>query len=252
MSEKETCVQTTEIKVLDGDDVKACGFKFNPSCHHTKLPDGDIKIGQGEPCPTEPCPTCPVNEGENIPEPCIIEGRLKVEEQGCDWFPMVCIPSIPPAIGCAPIFGGEGGYDGGVAKWTNNCIDGCDLEIKKACNPNFEVYIQGNWEHVLDLATHPEQTTQLMVRHNGNPREINTQEWHALAYKLTRTGIATGALKEFANESNMGIQLVDLGGGTYGLTSTIDGMAVGTPLPLVSITDADGNITGLQFPLPTP
>lgn len=249
---KESCLKTTAIKVLQKEDVEECGFKFTAACNHTKLPDGGYAIGMGEPCPTEQCPTCPVLDGEPIAEGCTIVASLADEEvDGCDWLPDVCIPSVPPALGCAPIFGGEGGYDGGVAKWTHNCLTECELAIIKQTQRNAAVYIQGNWEHVLDLATHPEHTAQLMVRYDGNPREINTQEWNALAFKLGRTSVRTGALKEFANESNVGIAFVDLGNGTYGLSTTINGVAVGEALPLVSNTNAAGDVTSITFPLPT-
>ncbi len=248
---QDGCVKTTQVKVLSQDDIKACSFSFKPSCYHTKLKDGDVKVGIGEPCETgEPCPTCPVLDGEPINVPCTIEGHLKIKDYGCDWIPTVCIPSIPPATGCAPIFGGEGGYDGGVPRWTNNCVDGCDLAILKACDPNFKTYIQGNWEHVLDLATHPEHTTQLTVNYDGNIRPINTQEWHALAYKLVRTSIRAGALREFINESNTGLAYVKTGTDTYALSQTINGEAIGKGIDLVSIKDSDGNITELRLPLP--
>lgn len=249
--EKDPCVKTAEIKVLSKQEVCEAGFKFSPSCGHTQLPDGGYSVKVGEPCPTEPCPTCAVINGEVIDEPCTVVGKLKVEDYGCNWIPDVCIPSVPPAIGCAPIDSGEGGYDGGVAEWTGNCLEGCDLAIKKAIDPNFQVYLQDNWAHVLDLATHPETTTQLMVRSNNSPREINLQEWHALAYKMFRTGLMAGAAKELLSNSNIGLAFVSLGTDTYGLTTTLDGMAVGAPLPLVTITDNDGNVTGVQFPIPT-
>lgn len=208
-------------------------------------------------CPTEPpCGDSPVC----VPEP-VVKCKDPVVtvpacDKGCKWYPEVCIPSVPPSIPCAPVCVGYGAWDGGVPSWTQSCLTGCDAVVAQVCTPNSITYKQTNWEHVLDLATHPEFHSFLTVMRNGITNKINTMEFIGLAVKLFRLAMQAEAVPGLIEDRNaMGIGYVDLGpddnGNTqYGLTTTYQGEAIGSPLPLVTIYDANGDVVSANLPNP--
>jgi len=184
-----------------------------------------------EPCEEKPC-----------------KPELKTEDVGCKWLPESCTPSTPPAISCAPVNPGFCQWDGGVPRWTLNCLDDCDERIANALN--LKQYVQYEWDHVLDLSTHPEITSLLQVRNNGVVNPITEMQFIALAIKLARLANAYDANPEIVNENNLGLGYVKMKDGSYALSVTHKGFAVGSPLPVVVTKDDQGNIISTTLPNP--
>jgi hypothetical protein len=235
---------------MANDNCVNAGYKFNPkaACQPCEYPS-KVTSNPYPDCNEEPqdcaIEVCPPPIDEPCPE---VMPTLVTDDVGCKWYPEVCLPSQPPAIPCAPVNSGFCRWDGGVPRWTNSCLDECDKRIADVLG-ELE-YKQDDWSHVLDLSTHPEINTQLQVRTNKLQGDIKPMQFLALAAKLATLANMMDAVPEQVNENNMGIAYVKLDDGSYALSATHKGKAVGTPLPLVTTTDADGNVTGVSLPLP--
>ena len=206
---------------------------------------GPHVIGESDPCP----------EPEKMPvelccchthKPCPVHLKLGLcyTKKGCDKHP--CIDSIPPNLGCIPICAGVGQYDGGVPAWTNACAEGCDWDILQAKYPHVKKYIVPQGETLLDLNTHPEQTTRLHVHRGHTGQPINLREFLALSVKLFKTGMK---LTNTVDPNSLSLNYVTAADGTMMLAIVSDGAAVGTGMALVPQYAADGT-TVIGYLLP--
>lgn len=233
---------------MSNDTVDKChpADKDTAWCNPVKaaLPEGGLN-------PSEPCPppektpveicTC----ASDVPCMVHLEGIMTYEAKGCEPHP--CISSIPPDLGCVPVTVGVNAWDGGVPRYANACLDGCDLEVAQAVNPFFKKYVASQGETTLDLDTNPEGTTNLQVIANGIPRQINFREFMGLAVKLFELGSkVSGGL----TVDSISLGYVKATDGSLGLSVINNGVAVGQPLALDVTKDAAGEITEVKLPLP--
>lgn len=228
----------------DCTDTKPC--KKNPEwCEPETVDLGDHVIGESDPCPQEeayPAEICCCHTEEECPVH--FKMNLSYTKKGCDKHP--CIVSIPPNLGCIPIMAGVGMWDGGVPAWTEACTTGCELEVLQAKHPNFKKYVVPQGETLLDLNTHPEQNTRLLVHRGHTGQPINLREFIALAVKMFRVGMkSTGTV----DPNTLGLNYVQALDGSMMLGIVADGVAIGEGMALVPVLAADGTtITGYMLP----
>ena len=214
-------------------------------CEPETINLGDHEIGESDPCPEPektPLEICCCHT--EAPCPVHLKLNLCYTKKGCDKHP--CIESIPPNLGCIPIKAGIGQWDGGVPAWTHACTTGCELEVLEAKHPNFRKFIVPQGETLLDLNTHPEQTTRLMVHRGHTGQPINLREFIALSVKMYKTGMASSG---GVNPDSLGLNYVQALDGTMMLSIVADGAAVGEGMALVPVLAADGvTVTGYMLP----
>lgn len=239
-------------------NVEGCTYHFNPNhCGAGNLGNEDYVISEGETCddPKETgcvSPICLETEDHVEMMPC-----LEFQKEGCNWYNTAGIPSTPPGVPCAPHKVGKGQFGGGVARWTLSMPDEL-ADMLKFCKPMYHKYIQTDWDSILNLSTHPEWQSNLVVRRERGEQNMGVSEFINLAAKMAQMQDMIMAFNELTNLTNMniGIGLVPLTPAdsndppTYGLTATVDGTATGNPLPLVSQVDTNGNVIGLLLPVP--
>ena len=243
--ENENMVDTGDCGCPDEPKQKPCKPAKTEWCEPETIDLGDHEIGEPDPCP-EPCPE-PVEIcccHTEKPCPVHLKLRLSYTKKGCDKHP--CIDSIPPNLGCIPIKAGVGQWDGGVPAWTHACTTGCELEVLEAKHPNFKKYIVPQGETLLDLNTHPEQNTRLLVHRGHTGQPINLREFIALSVKMYKTGmVSSGGV----DPNSLGLNYAQAADGTMMLAIVADGVAVGSGMALVPVLAADGTtVTGYMLP----
>lgn len=237
-----------------------CTYTYNNVfCNAPKpLPSKDPEVHLDDDCPEETAETHVNVIALNMETKIDYSPTAKFTKQGCVWYDHVGIPSTPPAIGCAPHSTGFGQFEGGVAKWTLSLLSGLDAEVLKRCRTDLTVYGQTDWDSILNLNSHPEWQSNLTVRRERNEQNMTVPEFINLAAKMMAMQDLILGYKgvKKVDSSNIGIGITllpktdEADPDTYGLTSTVDGEAVGSPLPLVAEVDATGVVTGLTFPVP--
>ena len=235
-----------------------CTYIFNPNyCPPGQLANKPYLIEAGEECedPTETScvtPICPDTEECVEFLPC-----LDIKKEGCNWYNTVGIPSTPPQVPCAPHKVGRGQFGGGVAAWTLS-IPSKANKMLLHCKPQLTKYIQSDWDSILNLNSHPEWQSNLVVRRERGEQNMTVAEFMNMSSKID---CMIKLIEEFngitsLDSSNIGLGLVKLpktnptDPDTYGLSALVNGSATGNPLPLVSQVDGSGVITGLLLPLP--
>ena len=218
--------------------------KQKPICDLPPSDDGNQILINPPPCPPAPEPAvvteAPIapkcDEAPPLPEPFFIEKCLP-----CDWS-AVCTPSTPPEIGCPPIVAGWGGYDGGIKEWFKLSHDKCNSVVP---------YDQYDWHSTLDLVSHSEHITELMIRYDGNLRQINEMEFRTLAARMATLGVTLGLLAPSTavpDPTAMGLKVIYGNEGQAALTMTYNDQPIGTPLPLAAMLGVDGKIKGFVIP----
>lgn len=163
----------------------------------------------------------------------------------------VC-PSTPPTIECPPLKHGWGQHDGGKHWWA-------DIEYDPAKCPDHHRrnYLQVQWESTLDHETSTSFHGQLPFYRNNQIAKMTAQVFINMARKLACIAASNGWLASadsIPKQELFGLSYVVTGQDangkpTYGLSSTYDGTAIGTPLPLDVTRDANGVATGVALPL---
>lgn len=235
---------------VSDNNVDVCGIPPRPATPQGSFVEYPVCVP--EVCSVTPIPAPPQPPVPEVPcSPCSKPPELPAD---CCWDGEIH-DSIPPAVPCAPVNVGWGQWDGGFQYWA---MQSGDEEYKKLqeCDEYIRrEYSQHNWHHILDLSQHDRHHSDLMVRRDGIPKDINLMEFLTLATRMAQLAQLVGATPPPMIPSLMGLKVVQTGldssnRPTFGLSQTYNGANIGTPLALVTQYDATGDAVSVSFPAP--